>query len=125
MMFLIEISRFITERRLIKLQGEIMRNVPLGPIKDGTWSSRMLTAQSAAAFPKEHLPEGESGLHRADIRVPPGSANAEHWLHTWHLGNQTSIVSESGLLVLGLSLLRERFETGGFLWGRDNCKPRL
>lgn len=102
-----------------------MRNVPLGPIKDGTWSSRMLTAQPAAAFPKEHLPEGEPGLYRAEIHVPPGSANAEQWLHTWHLVNQASIVSETGLLGFTLSLLRERFETSGFLWGHVHWKPRL
>lgn len=89
MMFLIEISRFITEHRLIKLQGEIMRNVPFGPIKEHTCPSGTLAARPAADLPKEHLPACKPDMQQQGLLIT-ALLSTRHGVST--LQNQASTI---------------------------------
>lgn len=75
-----------------------MRNVPLGPIKEDTWSSGTRAARPAAGFPKEHLPEGEPGVLGG---APPPAVQAPGSSSSLgSLQDQASVISEPGFQVL-------------------------
>ena len=90
-MFLIEISRFITERRLIKLRGEIMRNVPFGPIKEHTCPSGIPQPDLLPVSPKSTF-QRASPMCLQGLGVQPphptlitALLSTRHGVHAWNL----------------------------------------
>lgn len=92
-----------------------MRNVPLGPIKEDTWSSGTPAARPAAGFPKEHLPEGEPGV-LGGAALPavqaPGTSST-----LGSLQDQASVISQPGFQVLPSPCEGRGLKPGGFPCG--------